>query len=404
MHWNSFLKGCGWLLAGIFLIAAPSSAGGLPAPPIAPSAMGQGFALELFKTLCQLQPKINILTSPLSVYSALMMTASGARGATLMAMANVLQMDPAERTPAENQICAYLAQAGQGDGSATFHLANAIWTARGTPIENAYVTRMTEQYRTIVRALPQDDPIGTINSWVSEQTHGKIDRIIERIDPNLALLIINAAYFKDAWQTPFPITATTEGPFYLDDGGTQSVSYMARCGQFDYLARNGLLAIRIPYQDPRFCMLVLLPPIKTPLGAFIASLAPVRMNGWRQRMIRAEGRVVLPRFQMSRGYSLRQPLVKMGMGVAFNGEQADFSGITPTRPFAISDVNHRCLLKVDEAGSEAAAVTAVEMFGSALPSTAPFEFVANRPFLCLLEDRSAGRILFMAAVYRPESP
>jgi serine protease inhibitor len=404
MHWNSFLKGCGWLLAAIFLIASPTYAGGIPMPPLAPSSMDQGFALELFKTLCRLQPKVNILTSPLSVYSALMMTASGARGATLRAMANVLQVDPAQRALSENQICAYLAQADQGGGSATLHMANAIWTGRTIPLENSYVTRMEEQFHATVQPLPKNDATVMINSWVSDQTHGKIDRIVERIDPNLALLIINAAYFKDAWQTPFLVKATTEGSFYLDDGGTLTVPYMARRGQFDYLAGDGLLAIRIPYQDPRFCMLVLLPHLETPLDAFIESLSPVRMNGWRQRMIRTEGRVVLPRFQMSTGYSLRQPLVKMGMGVAFDGEQADFSGITPTRPFAISDVNHRCLLKVDEAGSEAAAVTSVEMFGSALPSTAPFEFVANRPFLCLLEDQSTNRILFMAAVYRPESP
>ena len=278
MHWNSFLKGCGWLLAVIFLIASPTYAGGIPMPPVAPSSMDQGFALELFKTLCRLQPKVNILTSPLSVYSALMMTASGARGATLRAMANVLQVAPAQRALSENQICAYLAQADQGGGSATLHIANSIWTGRSIPLENAYVTRMTEQFHATVQPLPKNKASVMINSWVSDQTHGKIDRIVEQIDPNLALLIINAAYFKDAWQTPFQVKATTEGSFYLDDGGTLTVAYMARRGQFDYLAGDGLLAIRIPYQDPRFCMLVLLPPSKTPLDAFIESLSPVRMN------------------------------------------------------------------------------------------------------------------------------
>jgi serpin B len=140
------------------------------------------------------------------------------------------------------------------------------------------------------------------------------------------------------------------------------------------------------------------------LEALIGTLTPSMINGWRQRMTRAEGRVVLPRFKIQTSASLRQPLIKMGMAAAFDAQKANFSGITPSRPFAISDVNHHCLLKVDEAGSEAAAVTTVQMFGSALPQASPFEFIANRPFLCLIEDQSTGRILFMGAVYLPESP
>ena len=319
-------------------------------------------------------------------------------------MADVLGVDPYRWAQVEKQICNYLSQINQEEGTATLQLANAIWTTGNIPLEDDYVNRMEAQYRAIVRPLPENDAAGTINGWVSGQTHGKITRIVDQIDPTLVLLLINAAYFKDAWQTPFPIEDTTQGPFFLDDEDTLPADYMSRQGWFAYLAAKGLKAIKIAYQDPRFCMLVVLPPSNMKLEAFIDTLTPAMIDGWRRRMNRCEGRVVLPRFQLQTGCSLRKPLIKIGMGTAFNVEKADFSGITPSRPFAISDVEHHCFLKVDEAGSEAAAVTAVKMFGSALPSSSPFEFIVNRPFLCLIEDQSAGQILFMAAVYRPESP
>jgi serpin B len=392
------------MVAGIFFITSTTNAGGIPGSPGAPSPGGQGFALELFKTLCRLQPKVNTLTSPLSVYSALVLTAGGARGETLKAMADALHVDPARWAQVEKQLSSYFSQVDQAEGNATFQLANALWTAVNTPLEDAYVTRMKQQYRAMVRPLPENDAAGTINDWVSRQTHGKIDRIIDQIAPNLALLLINAAYFKDAWKTPFPVEETTKGPFFLDDGDTMPTDYMARHGQFDYLSMKGLAAVRLAYRDPRFCMLVVLPPSNIKLDAFIDTLTPAMISGWRRRMTRATGRVVLPRFKLQTSCSLRQTLIRMGMAAAFDAQKADFSGITPSRPFAISDVKHHCFLKVDETGSEAAAVTAVQMFGSALPSTPAFEFIANRPFLCLLEDQSAGQILFMAAAYRPESP
>ncbi|WP_419661147.1 proteinase inhibitor I4 serpin [Desulfosarcina variabilis str. Montpellier] len=404
MHWNAFFKSCGWLLAGIFFVTSPAHAGGIPAAPVVLSPPDQGFALALFKTLCRLQPKANILTSPVSIYSALVMTAGGARGTTLEAMADVLGVDPSKWAQVEKQMGDYLSPIDQKEGAATLQLANAIWTAGNIPLEDAYVNRMEKQFRAIIRPLPKKDPAGMINQWVTGQTHGKITKVIDQIDPNLALLLINAAYFKDAWQTPFPIEGTTEGPFFLNDEDTMPAHYMARGGWFAYLSTKGLTAVRIAYRDPRFSMLVILPPSEMKMDALIDTLTPAMINGWRQRMTRAEGRVVLPRFQIQTGVSLRQPLIKMGMAAAFDAQKADFSGITPSRPFAISDVNHHCFLKVDEAGSEAAAVTTVQMFGSALPQASPFEFIANRPFLCLIEDQSTGRILFMGAVYRPESP
>ncbi|MCP3951494.1 MAG: hypothetical protein GY697_04655 [Desulfobacterales bacterium] len=372
--------------------------------PISAPVTGQKFALELFQALCRLQPGTNTLVSPLSVYTALMMTANGARGATRSAMTLSLGIDPADQALAETQLSAYLTQVQEGSGPAILHLANAIWTAADTPLENAYVRSMATHYQAAVLPLPTNDPAGRVNHWVSEQTRGKIPSIVEQIDPNLAMLLLNAAYFKDAWQTPFPVESTAEGPFYLADGQTKTVAYMGRHGQFDYLTNADLQVVSLPYRDPRFRLILLLPAPGRTLKAFIKGLDPMRITGWLQRLSSAEGRVVLPRFQLETGYSLRNPLTEMGMDLAFDTGQADFSGITARRPFAVGDVKHRCLLKVDETGSEAAAVTSVEMVGALPPAAAPFEFIAERPFLCLLQDRSAGRTLFMAAVYLPEAP
>jgi serpin B len=402
MIWRTLTKGSALLLATLCVTAAPTGAGGLPLPPLSAPAGEQAFALYLFQTLCRLQPTTNALVSPVSVYTALMMTANGARGATQTAMARSLGFEPALQRAMETQLADYLAQVAEDGGSATLHLANAIWTGAGTPPEKGFVAAMETQYRTVVKSLPAEDPTTAVNGWVREQTRGKIDRIVEKVDPQLTLLLLNAAYFKDAWQTPFSAKATTDGLFHRADGGTQTAAYMTRRGQFEYLAGKGIQLVSLSYRDPRYRMLILLPGADKPLDALIGSLDPTRLAGWLKNLSHAEGRVSLPRFKLSAGYSLKKPLMEMGMETAFDGDRADFGGITPSRPFAIGDVKHRCVLTVDEAGSEAAAVTAVEMFGAAPPSGAPFEFRAERPFICLLQDRSAGRILFMAAVYQPE--
>jgi serpin B len=395
------IKICAWVLAALSLTAVPASASGLPLPPSGAPAGEQGFALALFQTLCRSQPRTNTLVSPLSVYTALMMTAEGARGATQTAMARILGFRPETQAAVAAQLTDYLAQVEKRSGPATLHLANAIWTGTGTPVDKAYVAALQARYGALVRPLPPERPAEAVNAWVEAQTRGMIDRIVERIDPRLAMLLLNAAYFKAAWRTPFSVKATSEGPFYLAGGGTEEVAYMTRHGRFEYLAADGVQLISLPYRDARFRLLVLLPAEKRPLQDLVAGLSPSQLAGWAEGLKRAEGRVSLPRFQLRTSYTLKRPLSTMGMEVAFDGQRADFRGITDSRPFAIGDVKHRCVLKVDEAGSEAAAVTAVEMYGAPAPAGTPFDFRAERPFLCVLEDRSAGRTLFMAAVHQP---
>lgn len=412
MRWHPVILSIVCVLAGLCLTALPAAAGGIPLPPVGAPSGDYRFALILIKTLGRLQPAANLLVSPVSVTTALMMTASGARGATRKAMAAGLGYDPAAQATVEARLAAYLAQveAGAsagvpaGKGAATFHLANAIWTGAGTPLDPDYVAAMRDRFRAEVKPLPATRPAEAINAWVSERTRGKIDRMVDQVDPQLAMLLINAAYFKAAWQTPFPIKATTEGPFYLAGKKAQEVAYMTRRGQFDYAATGEVQLVALPYRDTRFRMLLLLPAAEVPLDDLIASLNVERLEDWRRSMGRSEGRVSLPRFQLRAGFSLKKPLSEMGLEIAFDGERADFGGMTAVRPFAIGDVKHRCVLTVDEAGSEAAAATAVEMFGAALPTGEPFDFRAERPFLCLLEDQIAGRILFMAAVFRPVAP
>jgi serpin B len=333
-----------------------------------------------------------------------MMTADGARGATQTAMARILGFAPETQAAVAVQLADYLAQVAKRSGPATLHLANAIWTGTGTPVDEAYAAALQARYGALVKSLPPEKPTEAVNAWVEAQTRGKIDRIVEEIDPRLAMLLLNAAYFKAAWQTPFSAKATSDGPFYLAGGGTREVAYMTRRGHFDYLADDGLQLISLPYRDPRFRLLVLLPAEERPLPDLVAGLSPRKLAGWSQGLKRAEGRVSIPRFQLRTEYTLKRPLSTMGMEIAFDDQRADFRGITDIHPFAIGDVKHRCILKVDEAGSEAAAVTAVELFGASPPSGTPFDFRAERPFLCVLEDRLAGRILFMAAVHKPLAP
>lgn len=402
MRWFQIIKGCGWALSFLGMVTLPVNAGGLSTPAHPKDSAGNvPFAVQIFQALGRQQPGVNTVISPVSIYTALMMAADGAHGATRAAMLESLGVAADQQDRVNMQLSGYMKTLQSGSGPATVHMANGMWTSKNIVLKDEYVRAMTSRYRALIRPLPAGDPTGAVNQWVSEQTHGKIDHMVEDIDPNSAMLLINAVYFKDAWQTPFPVEATRKGLFYPAVGESISVDYMERAGLFNYLAAEKLQLVGLPYKDPRFCLYLILPKPEMQLKDIIDAFSPKRLAGWLEGMRNTQGRVVLPRFKLKSKLTLLPALSQMGMGVAFDARQADFGGITDLRPFALGDVQHHCVLSVNEAGSEAAAATAVMMLGALPPAEDAFEFIAKRPFFCLLYDQTAGRIVFMAAVHHP---
>ena len=363
------------------------------------------FAFNLLQQIATGQPGTNIFISPYSVSTALQMVSIGAGGSTRTEMQQVLgtiDMESAALNAANKEIGAII-----DSKNANFVLtaANAIWYRDGTPIERAFIKDNEQFFGARVEALNFNNPasVNVINAWASDETRGKIDRIVSPpIDSKTSVFLANAVYFLGKWEIAFDAKDTKDQPFYLDGGGQATLPMMEQSGSFSYSATNGYQAVRLPYKGGDLAMYVFLPGPGTNLAEFLGA-----MNGsWWQQSIQVDfseqkGTLVLPKFDLNYSIDLVSPLQALGLTNAFTLD-ADFSNMS-SDPLYISDVKQQAVVEVDEAGTEAAAVTTVTVDSSAMTpdSPIPFQMTVDRPFLFFIQDRQAATILFMGMVFDP---
>ncbi len=370
------------------------------------------FALDLYQVLRE--EGGNLFYSPYSISLALAMTYAGARGETERQMADTLHFTlPQDRLhPAFNALDLELAGRGEGaegkDGQGfRLNIVNAIWGQRGYKFLREFLDVLAENYGAGLRLLdfvkaPEESRI-TINDWVSDQTEGRIEDLIPQgeIDALTRLVLANAIYFNAAWLNPFEEERTQDGPFFLLDGGQVTVPMMHQTERFPYAEGEGYQAVEIPYDGSELSMVVLLPR-PGEFEAFEGSLNAARVDAVLKELAHKQVALTLPKFEFESGFRLVEALAAMGMPVAFP-DDADFSGMTGNLDLLISAVIHKAFVSVDEAGTEAAAATAVVMEMKAARPTEPVEMTVDRPFVFLIRDIQSGAILFVGRVVNPSA-
>ncbi|WP_088891660.1 serpin family protein [Leptolyngbya ohadii] len=357
------------------------------------------FGFKLFSQLLQENRGENVVISPSSVAIALSMTYNGANAATQEAMQQTLELQGMSLAEINQANQALLTTWASSDPAVQMTVANSLWARTGLPFEPDFLKRNQEFYRAEVTELDFSDraSIDRINSWVNQQTQGKIDRIVDQISPNDILFLVNAIYFKGKWTNPFNASETVDRPFRQADGTTTNQPLMTKRGQFRYLETDQFQAVRLPYGEGRWQMAIFLPKPESSLDRFTASLNQTNWETWINQFASRPGTVQIPRFKVEYGTSLVESLKAIGMETAFNSQNANFSGITPL-PAYISDVQHKTLLEVNEEGTEAAAATSVAVAVRAAMPMPPFQMTVDRPFFCAIWDEETGTILFMGAI------
>lgn len=367
------------------------------------------FAFDLYQALKGEEG--NLFYSPYSISLALAMTYAGARGETAQQMADTLQflLEQDRLHPAFNWLDAELAERGEGaagkDGEGfRLNIVNAIWGQKDYEFLSDFVDVLAENYGAGLRILDfiaeTEKSRLTINDWISDQTEGRIEELIPQgmIDALTRLVLTNAVYFNAAWAYPFDEDRTTDGPFYLLDGGQISVPRMKQTESFGYTEGEGYQAVELLYDGGELSMVILLPEAGQ-CEAFEETLNAQQVDAIISGLKPAEVALTMPGFEFDSEFKLNGTLAGMGMPVAFSGA-ADFSGMTGSRDLFISDVVHKAFVSVDEAGTEAAAATAVIMRLRALPDP-PVEVTIDRPFIFLIRDINTGTILFLGRVINP---
>lgn len=362
------------------------------------------FGWRLFARECAIQPGKNILVSPPSLALALAMTYNGAEGETAQAMAETLRVDGWELEEVNALNGELMAALRGADPAISLHIANALWAKADIPFGQDFLARVSADYDARIEARDFSDPDASeeINGWVRERTQGKIDQIVGQIHPLTILFLVNAIYFKGAWQSPFDPAKTKPGDFYLADGSRCKRPMMDRSGSYGYWRDKDWEAIRLPYGSGRLATIIILPKPQAALYDVIEAFDTVAWKRLRRFLdTPQQGRITMPRFTIEYGRSINDTLSFMGMGIAFDPYQAQFRPMSMTEPY-ISDVLHVTRLEVNEEGAEAAAATKVEMRMRSIMMDAPFHMVVDRPFICTIEDTWIGATLFAGAVYEPE--
>jgi serpin B len=391
----------------LLLVSAdlPQSAGSAEAVDGVVSAMS-AFAVDLWGAIGK--PDDNLALSPYSIAVALAMTANGARGATAREMLSVLHIDSlatynAGMAALTQGLAGLAGTVKQGDDTLEIDLsaANQLFGNAGIDWQRAFLTALAKQYGAGMRTVDfTGDLEGSrelINGWTSGQTHDRIPEILPKgsIDGSTQLVLVDAVYFKAPWQAPFDKTQTKPGTFTRGDGSSVSAPMMSTSEGPGYVEGLHYRGARLAYAGDTLAMTVALPS-----GSEPAALRELLTTGLRGRG--QEGlQLSMPRWTYRIPTDLKAPLSGLGMADAFGGG-ADFSGMTEDVSLEIGCVLHQTYVAVDEAGTEAAAATAVGMADSAIVR-GPAPLVLDRPFLYVIHDTRHGTPLFVGRVADPGS-
>lgn len=394
------------LILVAILTKLPCSAAGATTDRDALVSANADFAFRLLKEISRQQPERNIFISPYSVSTVLQMVENGAGGKTKEEFRQVLGI-------------AGLSQTAQNEGNrelngsinaATTNLvlktANAIWYRQGIPVSSNFTSCNQQFYQASVEEVDFSSPtaVGQINSWVNEQTRGKIPVVLPGpIDPLTHLYLANAVYFQGGWLRPFKVSETKDREFYLRGGKSKQVPMMLQGGEFFYEQGRGFHAVRLPYQGWGLGMYIFLPDGNSRPERLLATMTG---DNWRRRtqpsFKQREGRLRLPRFKFECSVDLQPVLKALGIKSAFALGAADFSAMS-REALCIDGATQKSSVVVNEEGTEAAAAAMLRFrtWGIAENPPKPFEMIVDRPFLVIIADEGTQTILFMGIIFDP---
>jgi len=394
-------------IIALAFVSCAATANRQPVNGITNSEAYSSFGINLYRTVLKAQPADNVFISPASIGFALTMTANGARGATMDAMARVLCLQGKQFAEINREDSNLVASTNAPVEGVELSVANSLWAKLGVDFNEDFLERNRRFYGAEIKSIAFDVPQAAeqINGWVALKTKDRIKNIVDSIDERSILFLINAIYFKGTWTKEFDASRTQETSFHSTALAEKKVPMMHQSGDYLYLRGEGFQAASVPYGDGRISMYVFLPDDRAGLESFHAQLAPDTWNAWMAGFVESRGHIAIPRFRLEYRVTLRKALTELGMGVAFDGGSADFSGMV-RRSGAnayIHDIVHKTFVEVNEQGTEAAAATSVEMrLTSVMEHASPFEMICDHPFFFAIRDNQTGLILFMGSLVDPQ--
>jgi serpin B len=385
--------------------ATASPAKQSPAASVSPAQVTESFGLSLMHRL----PAGNLVFSPDSIEAALAMAGTGAAGQTATQIAQTLHLgSPASFAAVgrlQQAIAAEQSSAAHGSTEApTLNIANGLFVQQGFLVEAPFTTGLAQSFAALPQPVDYTNPsaVEAINNWIDQQTHGLIQHVVGPLSPLTRLALVNAIYLKALWSSEFKSRASRPAPFH-GPHATSTATSMHEEEPLPYGRGRDYAALSLPYRDSTLSLLVVLP-----VGESLAKLERRLDAAMLDRIVHSlhsrAVRVSLPRFHLQTTATLNAPLQRLGMTDAFAEDGANFSRITQSEPLRVGEVLHAADFKVDEQGTEAAAVTVVTVEATSERRSVrpPVNFNADRPFMFFLRDDRSGVVLFAGRLVKPQ--
>lgn len=342
----------------------------------------------------------NYMFSPLSIKMALALAANGASGETKEDILDCMLINDLDKY---NEYSKELIERYSKSDKLTLNISNSVWVNTDNcphDFKDSYKKTVSDYYNGEAGQVNNSNAVDTINGWVNEKTNEKIPSIID--DSDFWAALVNAIYFKGAWENDFSERLTKPDTFHSADGTESKIDFMNQTDRFQYSNTDGVEIVKLPYKsnfvtedengkimwesaDANFSMYL----IKTNASSVEKTLNKAEFDYKRVKLS-------VPKFKI--GYS--EEITKyLDLGTATSRKSANFSGmmnLSPDEDLWIDKILHKTYISVDEEGTEAAAVTAVMMAGadSSRPED-PIEVKFDEPFYFVIRDDTNGEILFM---------
>lgn len=358
-------------------------------------------SLELYRKLGEKTD--NWLVSPFSLQCALGMLSNGANGETREEILYALGLSQYS----QEEVNAYFKKLIEGlhtvNSAITVKTANSVWGNAGVPLKEDFQKMNIENYSAMVSQLDFSDPsaVDQINAWCNQTTEGLIPSILDEVNPTATVYLLNSLYFKARWESEFAPEKTQEGDFNTYSGKVLKADFMQTQRMAAYVENEWFTSTSLSYQNDSYVMRLILPQPEISIDQVLQALSESDENLWKNTIL-ADINLKMPRFILENKMDLTPTLQALGMKKAFSGG-ADFSSMSDVATY-ISLVQQATRLKVDEDGSEGAAVTVIEGYLSDLMRPLPEEevdFFLDRPFLFQILESSTGTVLFMGQVGLP---
>lgn len=364
------------------------------------------FAFDLYSELNKSE-KGNIFYSPYSIFAALAMTYEGAKGKTADEIKSVLHFP--EISILRPNFAAIYNDINREVIYYELRTGNALWVQQNYPLLDDFTNRVKKYYggnaANLDFAKESEKSRQTINNFIEEKTNKKIKDLLNRNSLNklTRLVLTNAIYFNGTWEWEFDKSNTYEEDFKITPNNvvkTQMMYMKPKKARFNYADLEDLQLLELPYKGEKISMLILLPTEN--LETIEPSLTAEKLEEWKNQMEEVKlDEIYLPKFEFDTKYTLNENLKALGMSTAFDPSSANFSGMTMTEKIWIDFVIHQTYIKVDEKGTEAAAVSSGGMIVGALMPNKRIIFKADHPFIFLIQEKDTGNILFLGKVVNP---